>query len=294
MKKILSMTGFGRGEAGNPDRRWNVEIRSVNHKFCDVKIKIARKYMALEEKIKKQVTSLFTRGHFEITVTVSGTQAETVALTPNLALAKAYHDSLITIKNELGLSQAPDLKTIADFKDVITYEEVPEDMDHVWSELSLALDDALDSLLKMRSDEGQALKNDLMERIDSFSQTIQSIEKHIPDLIIQRKAALEERLINLLGTVDMDPTRFNQEVAILADKSDVTEELVRLNSHIMQFKSFMVSEEAVGRRLDFLLQEFLREINTMASKISDATILHKTVDLKNEVEKIREQAANIE
>lgn len=288
------MTGFGRGEAGSPDRRWTVEIRSVNHKFCDVKIKIARKYLALEEKIKKQVTSMFVRGHFEIMVTLSGTQAETVALTPNLALAKTYYASLMAIKNELGLSQTPDLKTIAEFKDIITYEEVTEDMDQVWSELSFALSDALDSLYKMRSDEGESLKKDLMERVDSFSQTIQSIETHIPELIIQRKAALEERLTTLLGTIDMDPTRFNQEVAILADKSDVTEELVRLNSHIKQFKSFMVSDEAVGRRLDFLLQEFLREINTMASKISDAAILHKTVDLKNEVEKIREQAANIE
>jgi uncharacterized protein (TIGR00255 family) len=294
MKRPLSMTGFGRGEAGTPDRHWVVEIRSVNHKFCDVKIKIPRKYIALEDKIKKEVTELFARGHIEVTVSLSGVQADSVTLTTNLPLARAYYDCLSSIQSALGLQEAPDLKTIAEFKDIIIYEEVPEDMDQVWAGLSAALAAAMSSLLTMRSEEGQSLKNDLLGRIESFAKTIQSIEEQLPDLISQRKTVLEARLAKLLETIDLDPMRLAQEVAILADKSDITEELVRLSSHINQFKSFMESAEPVGRRLDFLLQEFLREINTMASKISDAGLAHKTVDLKNEVEIIREQTANIE
>jgi len=294
MKRPLSMTGFGRGEAGTPERHWVVEIRSVNHKFCDVKIKIPRKYTALEDKIKKEITSIFARGHIDVMVTLSGIQPDTVTLTTNLPLARAYHDCLSSIKESLGLQGTADLKAIAEFKDVILYEEVPEDMDQIWPGLSEAITIALNSLVTMRSDEGQSLKDNLLERIDSFAQTLHSIEEQLPQLISQRKSALETRLAKLLETIDMDPMRLAQEVAIIADKSDVTEELVRLGSHIAQFRSFMEADEPIGRRLDFLLQEFLREINTLASKISDADIAHKTVDLKNEIEIIREQAANIE
>jgi len=143
-------------------------------------------------------------------------------------------------------------------------------------------------------DEGEALKNELLERLRGFEETVGTIEKMVPDLIRQKEAALQERLHKLLGSVDLDPARLAQEVAIIADKSDITEELVRLQSHISQFRNFMQLSEPVGRRIDFLMQEFLREINTMASKINNAETTHLTVDLKNEVEKMREQAANIE
>lgn len=294
MKRPLSMTGFGRGEAGTADRRWIVEIRSVNHKFSDVKIKIPRTYIALEDRIKKELSTLFSRGHIEVMVTLSGSQAEGLTMTANLPMAHAYHASLLSIQKELGLIGAPDLKSILECKDIITLAEVEEDVDLAWAELSVALTNAIDASLQMREAEGLSLKKDLVERIESFTATIQAIEERIPELIVQRTTTLKERLNTLLDAVNMDPMRLAQEVAILADKSDVTEELVRLKSHIQQFRSFLESDEPVGRRLDFLLQEFLREINTMASKINDASIAHMTVDLKNEVEKIREQAANIE
>lgn len=294
MKHPLSMTAFGRGDSGTRERQWTVEIRSVNHRFNDIKVKIARKYLALEEPIKKEVARLFSRGHIEVMIGLSGTQADGVTLSANLQLAREYCDCLKRIQQELGLQTPPDLAMVASLKDVIIPEELQEDMDAVWTEIQEALTLALNECMQMRIDEGQSLRTDLLQRLDSFGQTVAAIEQAIPELISKKEAALKERLNTLLQGVDLDPVRLAQEVAIIVDKSDITEELVRLKSHIQQFQSFMDLEEPVGRRLDFLSQEFLREINTMASKINDTAITHKTVELKNEIEKMREQVQNLE
>jgi len=157
-----------------------------------------------------------------------------------------------------------------------------------------ALQEALTTCDRMRSEEGDAMAADLQERLSQFAGVVKKIETRIPELLLEREAKLKERLEKLLGNVQLDPQRLAQEVAILSDKTDVTEEIVRLDSHINQFRAFLESEEATGRKIDFLLQEFLREVNTMASKINDADIAHLTVDLKAELEKMREQIQNIE
>ena len=293
MKRPLSMTAFGRGEA-YASHHWTVELRSVNHRFCDIKVKLPREYGVLEDKIKKEIGAVFSRGHIDVMVSVSGGSAAGAQAQVNLALAGQYLACLEQLKTTFNLQDRPTLAQLAAFKDVISEEKCEEDLDTVWEEIREALALALAACLQMRFDEGLALKNDLLARLHSFEATVTSIAEAIPGLVAKREATLKERLAALLSGGELDPIRLTQEVVILADRYDVTEELVRLKSHIQQFKSFMELDEPVGRRLDFLLQEFLREINTLSSKINDTEVIHKTVDLKNEVEKIREQAQNLE
>ncbi|NOX24871.1 MAG: YicC family protein [Deltaproteobacteria bacterium] len=290
----VSMTAFGRGESGGSKHKWAVEIRSVNHRFCDIKIKMPRKYAVLEEKIKKAVAAVCARGHIEVTINQIAGVSQTVEFNANLSLAREYRQALAAIQQDLGLPESPGLRLIAEYPGIITPAEGVEDLDEIWAEINAALRDALDSCLAMRQDEGRALKVDLLARLAEFEAVVGGIEGEIPRLLVQRETTLKKRLVNLLAGIELDPARLAQEVAILADKSDITEELVRLHSHIRQFRNFMEESKPVGRRLDFILQEFLREINTMAAKINDTTTIHKTVELKNEAEKLREQIQNLE
>lgn len=294
MKYPLSMTAFGRGEATSGERTWTAEVRSVNHRYCDIKIKIPHKYAGLEEKIKKQILSNYTRGHVDVFIGFTGNAAETVQLQTNLPLAREYFHCLDALQKDLNLDQSPSLEMIKDYKDVITLLEQEEDLDELWLPIQKALIDALEKCLQMRQNEGASLKEDLVQRLQNFSKGVEAIEMSIPELLRKKEEKLQERLDNLLNGVDIDPVRLAQEVAVIADKSDVTEELVRLKSHIKQFTDFLELDEPVGRRLDFLLQEFLREINTLASKIGDASVAHQSVDLKSEIEKLREQIQNLE
>jgi uncharacterized protein (TIGR00255 family) len=294
MNRPLSMTSFGQGEKAIDGITWTVEIRSVNHRYIDIHLKLPRRLAALEERIKKEITSFHARGHIDVTVNAAGGQEETPRLVANLPLAREYYQSLLTIKQDLGLPNPPDLTLVASFRDVITPVERTEDLERLWAGVREALIEALEKGLLMRRQEGAALRQDLQARLASVQETVGSIEEVVPALVRKKQAALQERLDNLLRGVDIDPARLAQEIATMADRSDVTEELVRLRSHISQFQHFLEIDEPVGRRLDFLLQEFLREINTLASKIGDATVAHWTVELKNEFEKMREQVQNLE
>lgn len=291
----LSMTSFGRGEYQDNSRGWIVEIRSVNHRFSDIRIKLPRQFSALEERIKKEVLLAHGRGHVEVTATPASGNRQSKALSVNLDLARQYHDCLKSIREELLLPTSPhELDMVASFPDVISSTEQEQDLDEEWALLGPALSTALSLTTQMREREGATLKKDLLDRLDILTAVKQTIEQRIPELVAARQQTIEERLAKLTGDMEIEPTRLAQEVALIADKADVTEELVRLGSHIDQFRRFLDSREPTGRRLDFLLQEFLREINTMASKISDATIAHQAVELKNEVEKMREQVQNLE
>lgn len=288
------MTSFGRGECTENDRTWTIEIRSVNHRYSDIIIKIARKYSGLEERIKKLISQFYSRGRIEVSVNFSGVQTDTVHLEPNIQLAREYYNCLKTIKNALKLTGEPDLNMLFGYKDIISPRDVEENLDEVWQNISKALTDALNEGMKMRQAEGKSLKAELLGLLGSISETVEEINLSVPALIEKKGILFKERLDNLLNGINIDPARLAQEIAILIDKTDVTEEITRLRSHIQQFTLFMDLDEPVGRRLDFLLQEFLREVNTIASKISDAPMAHKTVDLKNNVEKLREQVQNIE
>jgi len=294
MNRPLSMTSFGRGEASHGGTTWTVEVRSVNHRYCDVSCKIPRKYAPLEDRIRKEVAGQYSRGHIDVMLSYSASGAEAVNIAVNLELARQYHRSLQALSEALALAPPTDLGMVAAFKDVISVAEPEEDLDVVWPHLRAALVEALDNGLAMREREGAALKEDLLGRLEALAATAETIESQAPELVRKKELLLKERLDNLLKGVDIEPSRLAQEVAVMADKADVTEELVRLRSHCRQFSHFLDLDEPVGRRLDFLMQEFLREINTMASKINDAGVAHLAVELKNEVEKMREQVQNLE
>jgi uncharacterized protein (TIGR00255 family) len=297
MQKPLSMTGFGRGEAVGNGKKWIAEVRSVNHRFLDVKVRIPHFYSFLEDRIKKTAAAFHSRGHLDIFIDVVDEGAESGRLKIDLALAREYYKGLQSIRDDLNLQQEPDLNMLASFRDII----VPADeelgltkADEIWPTASAALEMALAEAAEMRAKEGQALKEDLLKRMQAFGQVIEELEKRLPDIVKKREATLKERLDKLLAGVDMDPLRLAQEAAIIVDKSDVSEELVRLRSHIQQFGSFLKLDEPIGRRIDFLLQEFLRELNTLSAKINDVEAAYLVVGLKNEHEKMREQVQNLE
>jgi len=293
MKRPLSMTGYGRGEVTGA-KSWTVEVRSVNHKFLDLSIKIPRKYLGFEDRIKKEISAHYNRGHVDVYVNPGAEAGDTIRLAANLPLARNYYQCLETIREDLSLPDGPTLAMIQSYKEIIVAHEEEEDLEAVWPQVAEALTQALTMAQGMREQEGEALKSELSQRLREFATTVETIAQDIPAIVQRRTEKLKERLAVLLQGVDLDPLRLAQEVAIMADKSDVTEEVVRLRSHISQFAGFLEADEPVGRRLDFLLQEFLREINTLASKISDAPTAHLTVELKTEVEKLREQIQNIE
>ncbi len=293
MKRPLSMTGYGRGEVTGA-RSWTVEVRSVNHKFLDLSIKIPRKYLGLEDRIKKEISAYYSRGHVDVYVNPGAEAGDNIRLAANLPLARDYYQCLEAIREDLSLPDTPTLAMIQNYKEIIVAHEEEEDLEAVWPQVSAALNQALTMAQSMREQEGEALKAELGQRLQEFATTVETIAQDVPGIVQRRTEKLKERLAVLLQGVDLDPLRLAQEVAMMADKTDVTEEVVRLRSHISQFSGFLAADEPVGRRLDFLLQEFLREINTLASKISDAPTAHLTVELKTEVEKLREQIQNIE
>lgn len=291
---IKSMTGFGRGEVEAGGRVWTAEIRCVNHRYLDLKLKLPRGYTELEDRIRKKINSHHLRGRVDLVLTVTGDFSDLLTVRVNTQLAKTYKESLQELSQKLGMSEVDDLALIAAYPDVLVREQEKENLEEVWPLVEKALDLALTQCDVMRQQEGECLQRDLMTRLEAFKATVNQVEAKVPVLLQQREKNLKERLEKLLDNVQLDPMRLNQEVAVMADKTDVTEELVRLNSHIEQCRSFLNEEGAVGRKLDFLIQEFLREVNTLASKINDATVAHLTVELKGELEKMREQIQNIE
>lgn len=291
---IKSMTGFGRCESKVGEKVWIAELRCVNNRFLDVKMKLPRGYAAFEDRIRKLVTVWHQRGRVDLVLAVSGDTAEMSRVKVNLDLARNYRQALREISAALQISDDISPGLIASYPDVLIREQESEDPELIWADLEGVLTEALQGCDRMRLEEGGILKEDLHARLQQFVQTVDTIEQSIPGLLQQRQRNLEERLEKLLGQVQLDPVRLAQEVSILADKTDVTEEIVRLRCHIKQLLAFLEEDVAVGRKLDFLIQEFLREVNTLGSKINDAGIAHMIVDLKSELEKMREQVQNIE
>lgn len=290
-----SMTGFGRGDHQGKST-WSVEIKSVNHRFCDIRLKMSHLLNPLEDRIKKQVAASFSRAHVDVVITNTGSSTDTSKLVVDHDLSREYHACLQDLSSGLALNtnESDILHLVATYPQVIRSEKQEQDMDEVWQDLHPAIETALAESIAMRENEGTHLKNDLNTRLKDFAQVISEIDTALPELLERRKKNLEEKITKLLSGIDLDPMRLAQEVVILTDKADVTEEVVRLRSHIDQFQAFLDLHEPVGRRLDFLLQEFLREINTLASKITSSSIAHQTVALKSEIEKMREQVQNLE
>ncbi|MDX9835517.1 MAG: YicC/YloC family endoribonuclease [Desulfobulbus sp.] len=289
-----SMTGFGRGEASTDGRTWVAEVRTVNHRFLDQRVVLPRLFGAFEEPIKKLVAASLDRGRVDITFSLQGVTTAQPQLVVNDNVARQYHRCLLQLIDDYSLRPDIGLGDMLTLRDVISLEEPRPDMEAEWTLIRTALSAALTDCDHMREVEGRALQEDLLDRLERFEEVVARITALLPQLLEMRQAELRQRVGRLLDGFDLDPVRLAQETAILADKSDVTEEVTRLGSHIAQFRSFLTSDEPVGRRLDFLLQEFLREVNTLSSKIANADIAHLGVEMKNEIEKLREQVQNIE
>lgn len=291
---IKSMTGFGRAEKIIEGRDILVEIKSVNHRFFDFSARISRGYGFLEDKVKTYLQKCVTRGKIDVLVsleTLDDTQAEVAV---NHSLAAGYLAALRELRNEYGLPDDITVSTVARYQDIFTVRHAQEDEEKVWSQVAEVLREAAVPLLAMRESEGARLKEDLAARTRTILQAVAKIEERSPKTVEEFRVKFTERLNSLLDGAGVDEQRILTEAAVFADKVSVAEETVRLRSHVSQFGELMESGDAVGRRLDFLTQEMNREANTIGSKCADAEISHIVVDMKAEIEKIREQIQNIE
>ena len=290
---VQSMTGFSRSEMKNGEMECVIETRSVNNRFLDISVRLPRKLMEIELKIKKKVKEKFSRGSMEINISFNNEKKE-VNLTANLEMANVYKKILEELRTSLGMKQEIDLKDLLKFREIIKYEPPEENVDELWEMIEKNLDIALKKLQETRLLEGTVLLEDILNRIKSILEKVEYIKGQQPMILENYKKKLAERLSKLLEGKKTDEDRLLQEAAILADRSDISEEIVRLESHLKQFVILTKGHEAIGRQLEFLNQEMLREANTITSKANDYKVSQSVVKIKAELEKIREQIQNIE
>jgi len=291
---LKSMTGYGKSESVSADGKLSIEIRSVNHRYGEISVKLPRQFMSLEGEIKKRVADRFKRGKIDIFINFEQPTGSATPPQVNFALAKAYHDTFVALNHHLGIYEPIPAAIILAQKDVLTSQEITPDMEGVSAALFRTLSEAMDSFESMRNVEGEALFTEINGRISIISGTVESVAVRSPVAVTANVERLKERVARLLGDLQLDEMRLAQEVALIADRMEITEELVRLRSHFKQFDSLLNLDEPVGRKLDFLLQEMNREVNTIGSKANDAEIAAMVVELKSEMEKVREQIQNIE
>ncbi|MBT9167604.1 MAG: hypothetical protein DDT19_00942 [Syntrophomonadaceae bacterium] len=292
---IRSMTGYGLAES-RPDEtiRFKVEIRSVNHRYLDVSIRLPRELQSLEDRVRKSVQQTVGRGRVDVYLSWRADSAETVQVTIDSDLAQAYYQALLQLSRFCAVKELPSLEVLSRFPDVLRVEKEQTDNDKFWFLLEPVLNKALTQLVIQRSEEGERLAADFNKRLKDLAATAKLVENRAPLVVDEYQKKMEDRLRELLGQADFDPARVLMEAAIFADKSNVTEELVRLSSHLIAFQAALLEEEPVGRKLDFLTQELLREVNTVGSKANDYLLAKLVVEMKTELEKIREQVQNIE
>jgi uncharacterized protein (TIGR00255 family) len=291
---LKSMTGFGRGEGETTLGKVFVETRSVNHRYCDINIKLPKRLIPFENRIKEIIRAQVSRGRIDIFLKLDSLGEENAQLSVNLHLAKQYYQVLQSLKESLHLKDKITLELVAGAKDVITAKEETGDLEPFWKELLSVLKRSFQDLDDMKRSEGEILSKDLRQRLERITQQLEEIKHLSPSRLEAYRNRLHERVRSLLGEIDVDPSRFQQEVALLAERTDITEEIVRAESHLGQFLTLMKAEEPVGRKMDFLLQEIHREVNTVSAKTNDAEISQRVVEIKAELEKIREQVQNIE
>jgi uncharacterized protein (TIGR00255 family) len=290
---IRSMTGFGAGRAGASGEEIDLEIRSVNHKYCEVKARLPRELAALEHEVVKTVKERLARGGVDVSIRRSSAGGA-VAPRVDVALAESYARAFGEIQDRFGLPGAVTLADVLAADGVVRLEERQVDLDAAGEALRRALAAALEALVEMRRREGEALARDLGARLDTVEANVARVGALAPAAVEQHRARLAERITELTRGIPLDPARLVQEVALFADRTDVAEEVTRLGSHLAQVRALLASAEPAGRKLDFLVQEMHREANTIGSKSQSAEIATTVVALKAEIERMREQVQNVE
>ena len=292
---IKSMTGFGRCEVSEGDRKFTVEIKGVNHRYLDANIRMPKKLNFFDSAIRTVLKQYVTRGKVDIFITYEDFAENQVALKYNESLAKEYLDAFKKMEETFGLENDIRVSTVSRCPEVLTMEEQSADEDELWKGLKKALEGALKQFVETRGIEGENLKNDIIAKLDGMSEKVACIEVRSPEIVAEYRAKLEEKVKELLADTQMDEGRIAAEVVIFADKICTDEEVVRLKSHIAHMKeTFATEENGIGRKLDFIAQEMNREANTILSKANDIEVSNYAIDLKTEIEKVREQIQNIE
>jgi uncharacterized protein (TIGR00255 family) len=289
---IKSMTGYGRNELQDKGYKVSVEVRSLNHRFLDVNLRINKLLSGLEERVREFVGEKIKRGRVDLNISFEVYDRTLNFIKIDYLLLEEYLKSFSEVKSKFNLEGSITLNDLIHLPEVIKLENEEINLEEVWEVLKIALEKALEKLIEMRISEGRKLYEDIAKRLEKIAKIVEQIDDLASTMVEDYRRKLEQR-IKELG-VEVDPIRISMEVALIADKACITEEITRIRSHISQFRSSLEEEEPVGKKLDFILQEMNREANTIASKAIDYRISAKVIDLKNEIEKIREQVQNIE
>lgn len=291
---IRSMTGYGRGEAVLHDRTITVEVRAVNNRYLDCAVKIPRLYVFAEEAIKAQVQSQVGRGKVDVFVTIDATAADKVAVTLNRPVADGYYAALTQMRETYDLAEPVSLSLLSRFPDVFLVEKEQGDADVIAGDILQVLSQALTDFNAMRAREGAKLADDVRAKAGTIASLVTQVEQRSPETVAAYREKLRQRMEEVLENTQIDESRILTEAALFADKVAVDEETVRLRSHVAQLRTMLASDEPMGRKMDFLIQEVNRESNTIGSKCNDVAIANVVVGLKAEVEKMREQVQNVE
>lgn len=291
---IKSMTGFGRCEIQKESRKFTVEMKSVNHRYLDVNIRMPKKLNFFETAIRTLLKSYASRGKVDIFISYEDLSQSQVSVKYNGALAAEYLKYLRQMSEEFGLDNDVKVSTLSRYPEVFSMEEQTEDEEELWNGLKEALTGALDQFVETRTAEGENLKNDILSKLDILSEQIVFIEERSPQIVAEYRAKLEEKMKELLSDTQIEESRIASEVILFADKICTDEEVVRLKSHIQHMRNTLEESEGIGRKLDFIAQEMNREANTILSKANDLEVSNHAISLKTEIEKIREQIQNIE
>ena len=290
---IKSMTGFGKAILEKNLRSYQVEIKSVNHRYLDISVRMPREISYLEEIIKKEISKSILRGKIDVFINFNNNSMEGKEIKINTNLAKEYIKELKKLAEEENLNSDISVNEIAKYPEVLTVEQNVED-EEIKKEIIEVINKAVESLLKMKISEGEKIAKDLKERLENIQVKVNEVSRFSAGLIEEYIVKLEERIKQILKDQEIDKKRLAEEVVIYADKSSIEEEITRLNSHIAQFKELLNSEKPVGKKLDFIIQEMNRETNTIGSKSNSLNITNGVIDMKTEIENIREQIQNIE
>ena len=288
------MTGYGRAREMRGGRDITVEVRSVNNRYLDCTVKMPRAYIFAEDAIKTRVQQAISRGKVDVFVTIDTSGADVAVVLVNEGLAKGYYDALTKLKETFSLSGDITPEVLAKFPDVLTVTKAEEDVEAIAADICAVLEEALTAYNAMRTVEGEKLSQDVSSRVDTIEATVGRVEAQSPQTVEAYRQRLEAKMQEVLQSTTIDESRIITEAAIFADKVAVDEETVRLHSHIAQLRDMLQSSEPVGRKLDFLIQEVNRECNTIGSKCNDLNVARDVVNMKAEVEKIREQVQNME